>query len=64
MVAKFEWFVNGVSVKSTNNITDPILQWPVKDLTTNVYCMVTYAKTDGITFSSPYKSTTFSPNVK
>ncbi len=44
IVGKFEWFVNGVSVKTTTDPTDPILQWVIVAKPTNVYCKVTYKK--------------------
>ena len=47
VVAKYEWFVNGVSVKSTTDPTDPILVWQIQSKTTTVYCKVTYEKQDG-----------------
>ncbi|MGK2863778.1 MAG: T9SS type A sorting domain-containing protein [Chitinophagaceae bacterium] len=63
MVAKYEWFVNGVSVRTTTDPSDPILQWVIISRPTNVYCKVTYKKTDG-TLSAPYTSTTFTPTIK
>jgi hypothetical protein len=62
-VAKFEWYVNGVLVKTTTNPSDPTLIWNVKAKTTTVYCDVTYKKADG-TLSSTYTATSFTPNVK
>lgn len=63
IVAKYEWFVNGVSVKTTTTPSDPVLSWQIKAATTNVLCKVTYKKQDG-TLSQVYTSTTFTPNVK
>ncbi len=63
IVAKYEWFVNGVSVKTTTDPTDFGIHWQIISNTTNVYCKVTYKKQDG-TLSSAYTSTTFTPNVK
>ncbi|MGV3530551.1 MAG: T9SS type A sorting domain-containing protein [Flavisolibacter sp.] len=63
VVAKYEWFVNGVSVKSTTDPTDPILVWQIQSKTTTVYCKVTYEKQDG-TLSQEFPSTSFTPNVK
>lgn len=60
---KYEWFVNGVSVKISTVSSDPVLPWVVVDVTTNVYCQVTYKKSDGA-ISAPRSSTTFTPNVK
>lgn len=63
IVGKYEWFVNGVSVKITTTPNDPILQWQVKSNPTNVYCKVTYKNQEG-TLSTPYTSTAFTPDVK
>ena len=63
IVGKFEWFVNGVSVKSTTNPSDPILNWPIASKLTAVYCKVTYKKQNG-DLSTPYTSTSFTPNIK
>lgn len=64
IVAKYEWFVNGVSVKISTDPNDFGLNWLiVSSQTTNVYCKVTYKKTDG-TLSTPYTSTTFTPIIK
>lgn len=63
IVSKFEWFVNGVLVKTTTNPTDPVLQWIIVQKITNVYCKVTYQKTTGEN-SSPFTSTTFTPLIK
>jgi hypothetical protein len=60
---KFEWFVNGVLVKTTIDPSDPYLNWIIVSNTTNVYCNVTYQKSDG-TLSTPYTSSTFTPLVK
>ena len=60
---KYEWFVNGVLVKTSTTTSDPILPWDIKNKTTNVYCQVTYIKSDG-TLSAPKLSNTFTPNVK
>ncbi len=64
IVAKYEWFVNGVSVKTSTDPSDNGLNWVVVSKPTNVYCKVTYKKSDGITFSDPYTSTTFTPTIK
>lgn len=61
--AKFEWFVNGVSVKTTIHPSDNILNWAVTTSEITVYCIVTYQKLDG-TLSAPYTSTTFTPTIK
>jgi hypothetical protein len=63
IVGKFEWFVNGVSVKTTTDPSDYGLNWVVVSNPTNVYCKVTYKKSDG-TLSTAYTSTTFSPFIK
>lgn len=63
IVAKFEWFVNDVLVKTTTDPTDPVLAWQIVLNPTHVYCKVTYKKNDG-TLSSPYTSTTFTPLVR
>lgn len=63
VVAKFEWFVNGVLVKTTTNATDPVLLWQIKASNTNVQCKVTYRRQDG-TLSPVFTSNTFAPNVK
>ncbi len=63
LVGKFEWFVNGVSVKTTTDPSDPILQWTIVSNPTNVYCKVSYKARDN-SLSAPYTSTTFSPNIK
>jgi hypothetical protein len=63
IVAKYEWFVNGVSVKVTTTASDPVLVWQIKASTTNVQCKVTYKKQDG-TLSQVFSSNTFTPNVK
>lgn len=63
MVGKFEWFVNGVSVKTTTEPSDPILNWLVQSNSISVYCKVTYKKLNG-DLSSSNTSTTFSPAVK
>ncbi|MBI1781426.1 MAG: hypothetical protein HYR66_08655 [Sphingobacteriales bacterium] len=63
IVAKYEWFVNGVSVKTTTTVSDPVLSWIVKAANTNVMCKVTYKKLDG-TLSQVFSSNTFTPNVK
>jgi hypothetical protein len=55
--------VNGVSVKTTTDATDPVLPWQIKAVTNNVLCMVTYKKQDG-TLSQVFSSNTFTPNVK
>ena len=63
IVAKYEWFVNSVSVKTTTTPSDWGLVWDIKSKTTTVYCKVTYKKQDG-TLSQEYTSTSFTPNVK
>ncbi len=63
IVGKYEWFVNGVSVKTSTDPSDPILNWPIASNSTSVYCKVTYKKQDG-SLSTPYQSTTFTPKVK
>ena len=63
IVGKFEWFVNGVSVKSTTDPTDYGLNWVVVSKPLDVLCKVTYKKDDG-TLSSPFTSTTFIPTIK
>jgi hypothetical protein len=63
IVGKFEWFVNGIPVKSTTNPGDPILNWPIASKLTSVYCKVTYKKQNGAE-TSPSTSTTFTPNIK
>lgn len=40
--AKFEWFVNGVSVKITTDPSDPVLIWTIKESNTSVYCKVSF----------------------
>lgn len=63
IVAKYEWFVNGVSVKTTTTPSDPVLNWQIKNKPTTVLCKVTYKKQDG-TLSQVFTSTSFTPNVK
>lgn len=63
MVAKYEWFVNGISVKTTTDPNDYGLNWQIKSSQTEVYCQVTYKKADN-TLSSVYTSTSFTPIVK
>lgn len=41
IVAQYEWFLNGVSVKVTNIASDPIFQWVVTSKNVTVYCKVT-----------------------
>jgi len=62
-VSKYEWFVNGLSVKTTTDGSDPILVYKVTSNIMNVFCKVTYAAQNGST-TSPSTSTTFTPNVK
>jgi len=63
MVGKFEWFVNGISVKTTTDPTDPVLNWQIVSNLTNVYCNVTYKANNGA-LSQVYTSTTFTPTIK
>lgn len=63
IAAKFEWFVNDVSVKTTTEATDPVLVWPIQSRKTIVYCKVTYKDGFG-KLSKEYISTSFTPNVK
>ncbi|HEU5167025.1 MAG TPA: T9SS type A sorting domain-containing protein [Chitinophagaceae bacterium] len=63
IVEKYEWFVNGVSVKTTTDPSDFGLNWQMLSNPTSVYCKVTYKKQDG-TLSSPFTSTTFTPIIK
>lgn len=64
IVAKYEWFVNGISVKiNTTTPSDFGLDWVIKSKTTTVLCKVTYKKQDG-TLSQVFTSTSFTPNVK
>jgi hypothetical protein len=44
IVAKYEWFVNGISVKTTTAPSDPIFSWGVNLSSATVYCVVTYKK--------------------
>lgn len=62
-VAKYEWFVNGVSVKVTTNPSDPILLFSITSYPISVYCKVTYQNRNG-DITTPFSSTTFAPLVK
>lgn len=63
IVAKYEWFVNGVLVKTSTDPSDPILPWTIVSNSTSVYCKVTYKANNG-SLSQAYTSTTFTPVVK
>lgn len=60
---KYEWFVNGVSLKTSTEASDYGFVRIIVAKPFAVFCEVTYRKQDG-TLSSPYKSTTFTPMVK
>ncbi len=45
--SKYEWFANGVLVKSTTVTSDPLLTLSIQMKTTQVYCKVTYQTLDG-----------------
>ena len=63
-VAKFEWFVNTVSVKvNSTNPLDNGLEWQIKSPNTTVYCNVYYKKQNG-DLSEAYTSSAFTPDVK
>lgn len=51
-------------VKTTSTASDIGLTWVIESNPTSVYCKVTYKKSDGITLSAPYISTTFTPIIK
>jgi hypothetical protein len=63
VVAQYEWFVNGVSVKTTTSPSDQFLEWQIKTEITTVFCKVTYKKSNG-DLSQVYQSNSFTPNVK
>jgi hypothetical protein len=63
LAAKYEWFVNGISMKTTTNPDDPLFDWTIISKPLNVYCEITYKKLDG-TLSSVFTSNIFSPNIK
>ena len=41
IAAKFQWYVNGLLVKTSTNPTDPALPLTIISHTTNVYCIIT-----------------------
>lgn len=62
-VKKYEWFVNGLLIKTSTNQSDFGVDWVIESKPINVYCKVTYQKTDG-SLSSVFQSNTFTPLIK
>lgn len=60
--SKYEWYANGVLVRTVNASTsnDNVMNdYIINHGTTDIYCDVTFRKSDGVTVSAPQRSQTF-----